>query len=410
MNKPPFLQPTCVHRVYIRSYANEPDRDVHFINSNSTALPEFICDTRLPLGRVCRSHAGSAEDAWRRAPAALSGTSARFQSEGAGGGGEPTGLDSVNLRTTSEKRVTRGCPMSHLTTVGLISPKAVSVVIDLVAEESFFLGSHNGVSGLEHSLVQGLYQPVPANKGTVSSGRGREPGEPRTGQGQEIRQLHPVFEDGTERFSLRCGPAPVDLETTKGPLDPAVSEAGPGSWFLTPCPCFLHPASGLDLASFPMALSPSLCLLPHWRISHGTRDSPTDYTQKSAMGVPGWTDLLLYVSCGPIEYERDTLELCFSCQEQDTNRYNYVRTPLGYILPISRRKTTEDRQLWIGSVEEQRCTDSRQQLHLDHLEYVKAIQSVTEMLLLYGGRSNATIAAQLGFACRFIHSQMENNY
>jgi len=31
---------------------------------------------------------------------------------------------------------------------------------------------------------------------------------------------------------------------------------------LTPCPCFLHPASGLDLASFPMALPPSLCLLP----------------------------------------------------------------------------------------------------------------------------------------------------
>jgi len=29
-----------------------------------------------------------------------------------------------------------------------------------------------------------------------------------------------------------------------------------------PCPCFLHPASGLDLASFPLALPPSLCLLP----------------------------------------------------------------------------------------------------------------------------------------------------
>lgn len=28
------------------------------------------------------------------------------------------------------------------------------------------------------------------------------------------------------------------------------------------------------------------------------------------------------------------------------------------------------------------------------------------MLLLYGGRSTATIAVQLGFACRFIHNQM----
>jgi len=40
-------------------------------------------------------------------------------------------------------------------------------------------------------------------------------------------------------------------------LDLAASE-GPGSWVLTPGPCFLHPASGLDLASFPMAPPPSL--------------------------------------------------------------------------------------------------------------------------------------------------------
>ncbi|TNN66543.1 hypothetical protein EYF80_023229 [Liparis tanakae] len=38
------------------------------------------------------------------------------------------------------------------------------------------------------------------------------------------------------------------------------------SWsrVLTPCPCFRHPAPGLDLASFPMARPPSLCLLPYW--------------------------------------------------------------------------------------------------------------------------------------------------
>ncbi|TNN41788.1 hypothetical protein EYF80_048033 [Liparis tanakae] len=28
-----------------------------------------------------------------------------------------------------------------------------------------------------------------------------------------------------------------------------------------PCPCYLHPSSGLDLASFPMALPPSLYLI-----------------------------------------------------------------------------------------------------------------------------------------------------
>lgn len=33
-------------------------------------------------------------------------------------------------------------------------------------------------------------------------------------------------------------------------------------------------------------------------------------------GSSGQTNLLLYVSCGQIEYEQDGLELCFSCQEQ----------------------------------------------------------------------------------------------
>lgn len=33
-------------------------------------------------------------------------------------------------------------------------------------------------------------------------------------------------------------------------------------------------------------------------------------------GSSGRTNLLLYVSCGQIEFEQDTLELCFSCQKQ----------------------------------------------------------------------------------------------
>ncbi|TNN73020.1 hypothetical protein EYF80_016690 [Liparis tanakae] len=62
--------------------------------------------------------------------------------------------------------------------------------------------------------------------------------------------------DAVLLFSLLPGPGPGELDWLTGPLDLAESEAGPGSLPLLPA------SSGLDMASFPMALPPSLCLLP----------------------------------------------------------------------------------------------------------------------------------------------------
>ncbi|TNN53895.1 hypothetical protein EYF80_035872 [Liparis tanakae] len=45
---------------------------------------------------------------------------------------------------------------------------------------------------------------------------------------------------------------------------PPLGDGEEANQILTPCPCFLNPAPGLDLASFPLAPPPSLCLLPHW--------------------------------------------------------------------------------------------------------------------------------------------------
>ncbi|TNN75627.1 hypothetical protein EYF80_014177 [Liparis tanakae] len=70
------------------------------------------------------------------------------------------------------------------------------------------------------------------------------------------RQHLIVFLNGALLSCQAAGKHFVDLDryNERGPLDLAVSEAGPDSWILPPCPCFLHTAPG-------MALPPSLCLL-----------------------------------------------------------------------------------------------------------------------------------------------------
>ncbi|TNN62470.1 hypothetical protein EYF80_027273 [Liparis tanakae] len=78
--------------------------------------------------------------------------------------------------------------------------------------------------------------------------------------GSERDELPLIEEASRDQLGAHEPEEPYSKLALKGPLDLAVSEAGPGS-------CLLPPAPGLDLPSFPMALPPSLCLLPQRPLS-----------------------------------------------------------------------------------------------------------------------------------------------